>query len=159
MRRTVIRGRQRRVGGPSGIRRPAHNPAQVQQQTAEQEGPETERVQKRKRHVAGADLQRNDRVHQRENDRHHAEENHGCSVHRNQFVKLLGSYEIIHRFGQLNADQQRFNPADAEEQTARYQIQDSDFLVVDCRQPVHQTLVPLDTVSVSQGFVPPLEFL
>ena len=53
---------ERRIAEPTRIRRGAIEKAPVQDQTTEQEQPVAERVQARKRHVTGADLQRHDVV-------------------------------------------------------------------------------------------------
>lgn len=101
-----------------------HNPAEIKQNAAEQKRPEAKRIQKRKSYIARTDLQWDNRIHQRENDRHNPEKNHRCPMHRNQFVKGLGIQKGIHRLDQLDADQNGLQPANAKKipPAQRYKI-------------------------------------
>ena len=54
----------------------------MQQDAAKWHQPDTERVQARESHVVGADLQRQNVVHDAEEHRHRDEKNHRGAVHR-----------------------------------------------------------------------------
>lgn len=144
-------GGQWGISGPAGIGRSTHNPAEIEQNAAEQKRPEAKRIQKRKSYVARTDLQRDDRIHQRKNDRHDPEKNHRCPVHRNQFVKGLGIQKGIHRLDQLDADQNGLQPADAKKDPTGPEVQNGNLLMIDGGNPVHDPGMPFDAVAMPQG--------
>jgi hypothetical protein len=80
--RRILRRSQIGVAEPARVRRAAEQKAGVHEQSAEEEQPETERVQTWERHVPGADLQRDNEIEEGRAERHDGEEHHGRAVHR-----------------------------------------------------------------------------
>ncbi|MNR29523.1 hypothetical protein D3C85_1469140 [compost metagenome] len=146
----VLGGGQRSIRGPAGIGRTAHNPAEVEQNPAEQKGPEAQRIQKRKGDIARTDLQRNYRVHQCEDHRHDAKKDHGRAVHGDQFVEGLGIQKGIHRLDQLDTDQNGLKSADAKKQASSPQVQNRNLFMIDGGNPVHQSGMAFHAVAMSQ---------
>ena len=81
---------QRRIRQPAGARELAHDQRDVDEQRAGGGEPEADRVERRKRHVANAELQRHDEIHQPDHERHGDEEDHQRAVRREDLVVMLG---------------------------------------------------------------------
>ena len=105
------------VGGvaePAAVGRAAEEEARVQEQAAEQEHPVAEGVQAREGDVAGADLQRHEVVEERRTDS-------GMTTRKiivvpcmvNSWLYCVGRQDRAVGLGQLQADQQRLEAADA----------------------------------------------
>ena len=86
--------RQRRVDGPAGVGRAADGVTGEEQQAAERDHPERQRVDAREGHVRGADLERDDVVREAGHHRHHEQEDHRRAVHREELVVRLGVQEL-----------------------------------------------------------------
>ena len=82
--------RQRRIGQPAGAGELADDQRNVDQQRAGRGQPEADRIQRRKRDVAHAELQRHDEIHQPDHERHRDEEDHQRAVRREDLVVVLG---------------------------------------------------------------------
>ncbi len=140
--------RQIRVGEPAGVRRDAQHagveqrpdePACVQEQPAEEEHPVAEGIEPRKRHVPGADLERDDVVEKRRRQRHQREEQHRGAVHGEQLVKRLGTHEVAVRLGELRSDHQGLEPTDQEEGERGPEVEQPDPFVIDRGEPALET--------------------
>ena len=81
---------QRRIRQPSGARELAHDQRNIDEQRAGGGEPEADRVERRERHVADAELQRHDEVHQPDHEGHRDEEDHQRAVGREDLVVVLG---------------------------------------------------------------------
>jgi hypothetical protein len=129
---------RRRVGWipePATVRRPAQEPAGIQEQSAEDEDPEREGVQPREGDVPRADHQRDQVVEECRRHRHDEQEDHRHAVHREDLVVLVGVEQRVVGLGELAADQQGFDPADQEERERAEAVEDPDLLVIDRREP------------------------
>src|ERR1041384_4424162 len=60
---------------------------------------------------------------------------HGRAVHREQRIERLGAHQRVIRLHQLDAHDERFDPAHQEEEERGRPVQDADPLVVDGRDP------------------------
>ena len=153
--RRVRRFTQRRVGEPSHGRRAARQETEVQQNPAKRNEPETESVQARERHVARADLERDDIVGQAEEHRHRDEKNHRRAVHGEDHVISVRMQKRVVRHGQLKPNEQRFDPAEDEKDQPRHHVEDADPLVIDRGKPRHLPMLPLfrgqDTGAIQDG--------
>ena len=103
--------RQRRIGKPAHIRRrtgPCESRrrqiAEIEQHPAEKKHPEAEGVQTGKGHIARADHQRHQVVHQPGDDRHAHQEDHRRTVHGEETVEGARANKIVIRQNQLHAD-------------------------------------------------------
>jgi hypothetical protein len=127
---------QRRVERPPGLRGAAvGEEARVEDDPAEEEEPVGEGVQAREGDIARSDHQRHEEVSEPGQDRHDDEEDHRHAVHGHQLVVVLGREEALVRMRELGAHQHREDPARAEEDQARDEVEDPDPLVVDGRDP------------------------
>src|SRR5581483_1906683 len=118
----------------------AREEADVQEDAAEQEHPEAERVEAREGDVARPDHQRDQQVHEGDAERHDDEEDHRRAVHREDGVVLVGVQERLVRRRELDAHEQRLDAPDEEEDEGRQAVHDADLLVVDGGQPAPQPL-------------------
>ena len=171
--RVVRQSRDRRVAEPPCVRRAAHEPAQLQNQRAGQEGPVAEGIEARERHVSRSYLQRNDVVEERRPHRHHAQEDHRRGVHRKELVEYLRANQLGLGRCQLGADVQRLDSARRKHDEGGHAVQDADLLVIDSREPVpyargmgrtfrqwyrkccHGISLDLRSVTVSPGYTVP----
>ena len=134
---------QRRVGEPSHRRRAACQETEVQQDPAKRNEPEAESIEARESHVARADLERHDVVGQPEEHRHGDEKNHRRAMHREDHVIGVRMQQGVVRNGQLQPNEQRFDPADDEENQPRHHVENADPLVIDRGEPRHLPMLPL----------------
>ena len=123
---------------PTGEVGEFEEPAAVEHHGAGDERPEREGVQAGERHVAGADLQRDQEVEERGRERHDPEEDHRGAVHGEQLVVHARRDEVVVRTGQLRADGQGLDATDEEEEHREGTVHDAELLVVDGGQPVEQ---------------------
>ena len=135
MARRVRHAGVRGVGEPAAVGTAAEDPRRAQEQSANEEAPEAERVEARERHVAGAHLQRDEVVREGRAEGHRHQENHGDAVHCVDLVVGLGAEQRPVGAGQLDADEQRFDAADEEEHQPRRAVHDADLLVIDRGHP------------------------
>ena len=105
----------RGVHEPAAVGAAAEEPRRVDEDAAEEERPEAERVQAGERDVARADLQRDHVVGERRRHRHHEEEHHRGGVHREHLVVLVGRQDVALGPGELGTDEARLEAADDEE--------------------------------------------
>jgi hypothetical protein len=83
---------------------------------AEEEEPESQRVQTRESNVGCTDLERHDDVRETRKERGGEHQQHHGAVHGEQLVVLLLGLQDLHTgFEQFSADQQRHDAAKAEE--------------------------------------------
>jgi hypothetical protein len=134
---------QRRVDGPAGVRGAAGGKeAREQDQATEQEQPVRERVQPREGDVTGADHQRYEEVPKAREDRDDDEEDHRRPVQGHHLVVGIPRQEVLVRLRQLRAHEERKHAAGAEEDEARDEVEDSNPLVVDGRDPAREAAAP-----------------
>ena len=81
---------QRRIAHPAGAREIADDERQIDQQRARRGEPEADRIEHRKGDVAHAELQRHDKVHQPDDERHRHEKDHDRAVRREDLVVVVG---------------------------------------------------------------------
>ena len=139
LRRVRLRA-QRRVTEPSAVWRHAEEDWRRDEQSAKQIDPVAERVEARERHVARADLQRNEKVEKRRRHGHDGEEDHGRAMHREQLIVHLGRYNVAVRSNELETKHCGFKTAEDEEDQRGNEVELPDSLVIDRRQPTPDTL-------------------
>ena len=127
--------REARVAEPAAVGRRADEEAGVQEQAAEQEDPVGQRVQPGEGHVARADHQRDHVVEEGGAERHDGQEHHRGAVHGEERVERLGAHHRAVRSRQLQADDQRLDPAEQEERERGDPVEDADPLVIDGGDP------------------------
>ncbi len=91
--------RQRWVWQPAGAREFTDHKRDVDQQRTGRGQPEANRVERRKRHVADAELQRHDEIHQSDHERHCHEEDHDGAVRGENLIVVLRRKETIGAIG------------------------------------------------------------
>ena len=123
------------VGEPAAVGAAAEEPRRVQEDAADEEHPEAQRVEAREGDVAGADLQRDQVVHEGRAHRHDHQEDHRDAVHREDLVVEVGRQQLLLGRGQLRPDDQRLDAADDQEEQRRGAVHDPDLLVVDGAHP------------------------
>jgi carboxyl-terminal processing protease len=124
----------RRGHGPSALGR-VDEPAHVEQHAAGEIEPVAESVQTGKRHVARADQERQDEVHEGGRQRHQRQENHGGSVHREELAVGARADEVQVPPRELRPHQERLDAAQEEKAERSRAVKDADPLVVHGRQP------------------------
>jgi hypothetical protein len=129
----------RRVAEPAAVGCPAEEPAEVQEDAGRDECPQTERVEPGEGDVAGADLQRHEVVAEGGRHGHHEEEDHRGGVHGEHLVVRLRAQHVSVRPSELQADQQRLDPAHHEKDQGDGAVHDADLLVIDGEDPVLPT--------------------
>ena len=130
--------RQGRVGQPARALELADHQRDVDQQRARRRQPERHRVERGEGHVAHAQLQRHDVVHQPDHERHRHEEDHDRAVRGEHLVVVFRRQEAValerqrllraHHDGVGEAAQQHHQRQDA--------VHDADALVVDAGDPL-----------------------
>ena len=128
---------QWRIGKPADVRGRARvikagsrKVAREQEKSAEQEDPESERIESRKGHVARADHQGNEIVRKSEDPRHGHEKNHRRAVHREEAIEDVRLDELAAWEKELHADQRGHDARDDEKQKPRANIHQPELLVV-----------------------------
>ena len=136
--RRVAQLRERRVRQPPGAGELADHQRQVDQQRAGGRQPEADRVEGRERHVAHAELQRHDEVHQPDDKWHGPEEDHHRAVGGEDLVIVLRRQEAPRMEAQrlLRANHDRVDEAADQHQQAEKAVHDADPLVVDAGDPL-----------------------
>ncbi len=130
--------RQRRIRQPAGARELADHQRNIDQQRARRGQPETDRVQRRKRHVADAKLQRHDEIHQPDHERHGNEENHQRAVCREDLIVVIGRQVAVgvECQGLLRAHHDRVGEAAQQHHHREHDVHDPDALVVNAGDPL-----------------------
>ncbi len=137
--RRVLDARQGWVAPPAGLRRVPED-RRVEDDPARQQQPVGERVQTREGHVPGADHERQEVVAEARPDRDDEQEDHRRPVHGQQLVVVLAGQDRVVRLGQLDAHEQRLDPAEHEEHERGDQVEDPDLLVIGGRDPIDPPL-------------------
>ena len=143
---------ERRVAVPAGVRRAVlGEEAQVERDPAEEEQPVRQCVEPREGDVPRSDHQRHEVVCEAGEDRHDDEEDHRGAVNREQLVVRVARHEVLVRRRELRAHQHCEQPAQAEEDERRADVEDSDPLVVGRRGPAdHAPLAPIRPVALDR---------
>jgi hypothetical protein len=79
-----------RIHEPTAVGGATQEPREVDENSAEEQCPETERVDARECNVARTNLQRNEIVGEACSHRHHEQEHHRCGVHCEHLVVQVG---------------------------------------------------------------------
>jgi hypothetical protein len=114
--------------------------AGVEDDPAEQQQPEGQRVEPRKGHVPGADHQRDEVVAEPGHHRHDEQEDHRRPVNREQLVVVLRGDQRVVRNAELEPHQQCLDAPQDEEHERRDHVHDPDLLVIGRRHPVQPAL-------------------
>ncbi len=125
---------ERRVPEPPAVGHGADEDAAEHEQPAEQEHPVAEGVHPGERHVAGADLQRDQVVPEPGQHRRVEQEDHHHAVHGEQLVVELRTEHLAVGGGQLRPHQQGHQAGGEKEEEAGVDVAHADALVVDGRQ-------------------------
>mmetsp|Transcript_21396 Transcript_21396/g.82956 ORF Transcript_21396/g.82956 Transcript_21396/m.82956 type:complete len:451 (-) Transcript_21396:5165-6517(-) len=136
---------QRRIGQPAGLRELADEQRGHHQDGTAGRHPEAEVVQEGEGHVAGADLQRHDIVHEAGHQRHGDEEDHDDAVSREHLVVVVRRQEALAAAGGdglVRAHQDRIGEAAQQHHQAEHDVHDADLLVVDAGDPVAPQRAP-----------------
>ncbi len=107
--------------------------------------PEAEVVQEREGHVARADLQRHDVVHQAGDQRHRHEEDHDHAMGGEDLVVVVRrqvAHVVAEGDGLLQAHHHRVGEAAQQHHDAQDHVHDPDLLVVDAADPVAPQRAP-----------------
>ena len=142
--------RQRRVGQPAGARELADEQRHHHQHGSGRGHPEAEVVEERKRHVARADLQRNDEVHDAGDQRHRYEENHDHAVRGKHLVIVFRRQKAVvgpERHRLLRAHHDGIGKAAQQHHQTKDDVHDADFLVVDAGEPFVPQIAPQAVVG------------
>ena len=134
-----------------------HEEGTHQHQRRRNHQPEAEVVHARKRHVGGADLQRNHPVRKTHEGRHDGAEHHDQAVHGGELVEQLGVDQLQAGLEQLGADQQRQHAANHQHGEAEQQVQRADVLVVGGKHPAAPARRGMVIVGVMRVIVDGLE--
>ena len=126
---------QRRVARPAGRRRATGHEPEEEQDPAERQHPERQRVDPREGHVRRADLERDDVVAEARQHRDHEQEDHERGVHREELVVGRVRQELESRRRELGPHTQGQQAADEEEHERVDDVHDPDLLVIGRRQP------------------------
>ena len=129
---------ERRISDPACLREFADDQGDVDQQHARSRQPEAHGVQRREGHIADAELQRQDEVHQADHERHRHEEDHDGAVRREDLIEMLGRQISLRAAGGdrlLRAHHDCIGEAAQQHDQRQQEIHDADALVVDGRDP------------------------
>ena len=130
--------RQRGIDQPAGLGEFADRQRHVDQKHARSGQPETDRIQRRERHVAHAQLQRHREVHQTDHERHGHEEDHDRAV-RGEDLVVVVRRQIARRIqgeSLLRAHHDGVGEAAQQHHQRQQAIHHADPLVVDRRHPL-----------------------
>ncbi len=141
---------KRRIRNPAGLGEFTDTQRQVDQQHACDQQPEAQGVQERERHVASADLQRQNDVHQAREERHRHEDDHDHTVSGEDLVIVLRRKEpfstvLGHR--QLGTHHDRVGKTAQQHDHGNDDVHHADFLVVDRGQPLRPQVRPLAEIG------------
>src|SRR6266853_924762 len=125
------------------------NKTEIQKKSAESRKPETKGIEPWKRHVSGANHQRDQVIGKPEQDGHGYEENHGRTMHGEHAIEHLWRDKIVVRVHQLDADNGCFNTADDEKNQGVKDVQNTQALVIDRGHPLMQRFNPWSTCRFS----------
>ncbi len=147
---------QRRIGHPAGAREIADDERGVDQERSRGRQPETDGVQHRKCDVAHAELQRDDKIHQPDDERHRHEKDHDRAVRREDLVIVIGrqvALRLADRDRLLRAHHDRVRKAAQQHDEAEQHVHDADALVIDAGQPLAPQIrqPPLDRDDRQHG--------
>ncbi len=145
--------RQRWVSQPAGHGKFAHEQGRHDQRCTHGCHPEAEVVQERKRHIACANLQRNQVVHQAGDQRHGHEENHDHAVGRENLIVVVRRQETfiaVEGNGLLGTHHDRIGKATHHHDQAQHHVHDADLLVVNAGEPVVPQSTP-QAIFVNHG--------
>ena len=127
--------RQRHIIEPAGIGPEADGEAGIEHNAGAEIDPVGQRVQPRQRHVARAQQQRPEIIAEARQHRPGIKKDHGHAMHGEKLVILLRRQQMQVRPGQLQAEDQRLDPARDQEGEGGDDVANADFLVIDRRQP------------------------
>ncbi|KAG0956919.1 hypothetical protein G6F31_012558 [Rhizopus arrhizus] len=147
---TELDTRQRRIGDPAGHGEFANTQRDHHQRGAAHEAPEAEGVEERERHVARADLQRHDHVHQPQDQGRGHEEDHDDAMRREDLVVVVRRQVaggVAHGHGLLGAHHDGVGKAAQQHDQRDDDVHHADALVVDGGQPFRPEVLPLAEVS------------
>ena len=128
---------KRRIGKPPRLREFADDERDVDEQRAGRGEPEPDGVQRRKGHVAHAELQRDGEIHEADDDRHRREEDHDRAVGGKDLVVVMRR-KIARRLishGLLRPHHHRVDETTQQHDQPEQDIHDADALMVDARDP------------------------
>ena len=137
---------QRRIGDPAGLRELADRQRDVRQEDARRGQPESHRVQRRKRHVADAELQRHHEIHHPDHERHRHEEDHDRAMRRENLVEVLGRQISLRAAGRdrlLRSHHDRVGEAAQQHDQRQDDIHHADALMVDGCDPLAPEIGPV----------------
>ena len=129
--------RQRRIRQPAGAGELADHKRYVDQQSAGGGQPEADRIERRKRHVADAELQRHHQIHQTDHERHRDKEDHDGAVRGEYLIVMLRRQEArrMKRNGLLRPHHQRVGKAAQQHHHREQRVHHADPLVINAGDP------------------------
>ncbi len=130
---------ERRICDPAGLCKLTDRQRDVGQEDARSGQPQGHRVQGRKGHVAHAELQRHDEVHQADHERHGHEEDHDRAVRRKDLVEVLRRQVALRAAGRdrlLRAHHDRIGEAAKQHDEREHAIHHADALMIDGGDPL-----------------------
>src|SRR6476646_1913536 len=98
------------------------------------------------RHVTHAELQRHDKVHEPDHERHRHEENHDGAMRREDLIEMLRRQIALLtacRDCLLGAHHDRIRKTTEQHDQSKYDVHDTDSLVVDGCQPFAPQIRPI----------------
>ena len=133
----VLELAQRWIWQPARAGELADHQRHVDEQRAGRGQPEADGVQRRKGDIAHAELQRHDEVHQPDDERHRAEEDHDRAVRREDLVIVLRRQIAGRLVGDrlLRAHQHDVREAADQHDQPEDRVHDADALVIDAGDP------------------------
>ena len=137
---------QRRIRDPTGLCELADCQRDVRQEDARSSQPERHRIQRRKRHIADAELQRDHEIHQADHERHRHEEDHDRAMRREDLVEMLRrqiSLRAAGRDGLLSAHHDRVGETAEQHDQRQQAIHHADPLMVDGCDPLAPQIGPV----------------
>ena len=147
--RIGVRAAIRSVERPAGIDAAGDRGIQREQPTDDVDIP-AQQIQSRKGQVARADHQRHEEISEHRRNRWNQEkENHDDAMHREQLVVGFRLHQGALRLNQVNAHQHGKRAADDEEKSDRNQVQQSDALVVQRKEPGLPAIVRVQIIFLS----------
>ena len=143
--RTVVDAGKRRIREPARAGELADEQRDHHQRRARRGHPEAEVVEERKSHVARADLQRHDVVHEAGDQRHGDEEDHDHAVRGEDLIVVMGvevALRTAERHRLLQSHHDGVGKAPQQHDEAEDHVHDADALVVDAREPLAPQITP-----------------
>ena len=141
--------RQRHIIEPAGIGPEADGEGGIEKDAGAEIDPIGQRIQPRQRHVARAQQQRPEIIAKARQHRPGIKKDHGHAMHGEELVILFRRQQMQVRPGELQAEDQRLDPARDQEGESGDDVAKADFLVI------HLASQPIKPGSVSQSRVQP----